>query len=206
VGAPYLRLISISRAVNVRSLRSAILAIPALAAFGSGPVWAEEDEYGSRAPFPAGPLRQIDDALKPYGIRPSLSYTGEVLGNASGGIQRGAIYGGRIDLGVDIDLGKLFGWSGTTFHANVVNNHGDGFSREYISNLMPVSNIEAINHTRLYELWIEKPLAMSHCGSASSALTSSSTPANMPAVCSTPRLAGRLSRAWIFPPEVQLPH
>jgi len=51
------------------------LAILALAAFGSGPVWAEEDEYGSRAPFPAGPLRQIDDALKPYGIRPSLSYT-----------------------------------------------------------------------------------------------------------------------------------
>jgi len=57
---------------------------------------------------------------------------------------------------VDIDLGKLFGWSGTTFHANVVNNHGDGLSREYIGNLMTVSNIEAINHTRLYELWIEK--------------------------------------------------
>ncbi|MFI4960409.1 MAG: carbohydrate porin [Hyphomicrobiales bacterium] len=132
------------------------MAILALAAFGSGPVWAEEDEYGSRAPFPAGPLRQIDDALKPYGIRPSLSYTGEVLGNASGGIRRGAIYGGRIDLGVDIDPGKLFGWSGTTFHANVVNNHGDGLSREYIGNLMTVSNIEAINHTRLYELWIEK--------------------------------------------------
>ena len=124
--------------------------------FGSRPACAEEDEYGARAPFPAGPLRQLDDALKPYGIRPSLTYTGEVLGNGSGGIRRGAIYDGRLDFGVDADLEKLFGWSGTKFHANVINNHGDGLSREYLGNLMTVSNIEAINHTRLYELWIEK--------------------------------------------------
>ena len=64
----------------------------------------------ARAPFPAGPLRQLDDALKPYGIRPSLSYTGEVLGNGSGGVRRGAIYDGRLDFGVDADLEKLFGW------------------------------------------------------------------------------------------------
>ncbi len=64
---------SIPLAVNVRSLRSAILAILVIASFGGGSVWAEEDEYGSRARFPAGPLRQIDDALKPYGIRPSFS-------------------------------------------------------------------------------------------------------------------------------------
>jgi hypothetical protein len=126
VGALSFGPISVPLAVNVYSLRSAILAILVIASFGSGPVWAEEDEYGSRAPFPAGPLRQIDDALKPYGIRPSVSYTGEVLGNASGGIWRGA---------------------------------------------------------------------MSRCGSASSAPTSSSTQANMPAVSSTRHLAGRQFRA-----------
>ncbi len=157
MGAPYLRLISISRAVNVRSLRSAILAILALAAFGSGPVWAEEDEYGSRAPFPAGPLRQVDDALKPYGIRPSLTYVGEALGNASGGVRRGAIYDGQLSLAVDADLAKLIGWSGAKFHANVLNNHGDGLSRGFLgNNLMTVSSIEALNHTRLDELWIEQ--------------------------------------------------
>ena len=157
MGAQYLRLISISRAVNVRSLRSAILAILALAAFGSGPVWAEEDEYGSRAPFPAGPLRQIDDALRPYGIRPSLTYVGEALGNASGGIRRGAIYDGQLSLAVDADLAKLNGWSGAKFHANVLNNHGDGLSRGFLgNNLMTVSSIEALNHTRLDELWIEQ--------------------------------------------------
>jgi porin len=148
---------SVLRGSQGFSLRVALLAIIiTVAFFGSRPACAEEDEYGARAPFPAGPLRQLDDALKPYGIRPSLSYTGEVLGNGSGGIRRGAIYDGRLDFGVDADLEKLFGWSGTKFHANVINNHGDGLSREYLGNLMTVSNIEAINHTRLYELWIEK--------------------------------------------------
>jgi porin len=147
---------SVLRGSKVFSLGAAVLAILAVAFIGSRPACAEEDEYGARAPFPAGPLRQLDDALKPYGIRPSLSYTGEVLGNASGGIRRGAIYDGRLDFGIDADLEKLFGWSGTKFHANVINNHGDGLSREYLGNLMTVSNIEAINHTRLYELWIEK--------------------------------------------------
>jgi porin len=82
--------------------------------------------------------------------------TGDVFGNASGGVRRGAIYEGRLDLGIEADLEKLFGWPGAKFHANVINSHGNGLSRDYIGNLMTVSNIEALNHTRLYELWIEK--------------------------------------------------
>jgi hypothetical protein len=73
VGVPNVGRNPLSRALKVYSLRAAVVAILAVAAFGSGPLWAEDDEYGGRAPFPAGPLRQIDDALKPYGIRPSFS-------------------------------------------------------------------------------------------------------------------------------------
>lgn len=156
MGAPNFELNPAPRAVKTYSLRIAILAILAVAILGGGPAWAEDDEYGSRAPFPAGPLRQIDDVLKPYGIRPSFTYSGDVLGNASGGIRRGVIYEGHIDFGIEADLEKLFGWSGAKLYGNVVNNHGDGLSREYIGNLMTVSSIEALNHTRLYELWIEQ--------------------------------------------------
>jgi len=141
------------------ALRISCAMFLAVASFGGEPARAQDstaDDSGTRGLFPAGPLRQLDDALKPYGIRPSLTYTGEVLGNASGGIRRGAIYDGRLDVGIEADLGKLFGWSGAKFHANVINNHGDGLSREYLGNLMTVSNIEEINHTRLYELWIEQ--------------------------------------------------
>jgi porin len=142
--------------------RIAVAALLSMAACGGRPLWAADasadDSSSSRGPFPPGPLRQMDDALKSYGIRPSLTYIGEVLGNVSGGMRRGAIYDGRLDLGIDADLEKLFGWSGAKFHTNVVNNHGDGLSRENIGNLMTVSNIEAINHTRLYELWIEQAI------------------------------------------------
>ncbi len=126
-------------------LRAASAVIVAIAAVG-GAARAQDatgDDSG-RGQFPAGPLRQLDEALKSYGIRPSLTYIGEVLGNASGGIRRGAIYDGRLDLAIDADLEKLLGWSGAKFHANVFNTHGDGLSREYLGNLMTVSNIEAL--------------------------------------------------------------
>jgi porin len=137
--------------------RVAVAVLLGLTAFGAGPLRAQDsDTYASgRAHFPAG-LRQAEDALQNFGISPSLTYTGEVLGNVSGGVRRGTIYDGRLDVGVDGDLQKLFGWSGAKFHANVINSHGDGLSREYIGNLMTVSNIEALNHTRLYELWVEQ--------------------------------------------------
>jgi porin len=147
--------IAVSRTIEVYLLRATV-AIFVLAALGGGPSRAEDDEFGSRAPFPAGPLRQIDDALKSYGIRPSFSYTGDIFGNPSGGIRRGGIYESRLDFGIEADLEKLAGWSGAKFHANVINSNGDGLSRGYLGNLMTVSNIEAINHTRLYELWIEQ--------------------------------------------------
>lgn len=94
-----------------------------------------------------------------WGVQFSGTYIAETLGNVSGGIRRGAIYTGRLDLGTDIDLEKLVGWTGAKFHANVFQIHGQGLSRDYIGNLMLVSGVEALPSTRLYELWIEQSLA-----------------------------------------------
>jgi porin len=96
--------------------------------------------------------------LADWGIAFSTTYIGEVLGNASGGIRRGTIYTGRLDVGVDVDLETLTGWSGARFHANMYQIHGDGLSRDYIGNLMLVSGVEALPSTRLYEMWIEQSL------------------------------------------------
>jgi porin len=146
--------------MTVRWGRILCAAFLVAAGLAGGPLRAQEkssdDIPEGRGPFPPGPLRDLDTALKPYGIRPSFSYTGEVLGNAAGGMRQGAIYDGRVDLGIDADLEKLIGWSGAKFHANAFNNHGDGLSREYVDNLMTVSSIESLNHTRLYEFWIEQ--------------------------------------------------
>ena len=118
------------------------------AARAEGPVSAGQ---GSA---PIDPRQALADA----GIQFGITYIAEGLANVSGGIRTGAIYTGRLDLGTTIDLEKVAGWTGATFHANMFQIHGDGLSRSYIGNLMLVSGVEALPATRLYELWIEQKL------------------------------------------------
>lgn len=98
------------------------------------------------------------EILADWGVQFNATYIAEVFGNASGGMRRGSIYTGRLDLGADADLEKIAGWIGAKFHANMYQIHGQGLSRDYVGNLMLVSGVEALPATRLYELWIEQSL------------------------------------------------
>src|ERR1700722_5514587 len=100
----------------------------------------------------------LSDAFAKLGIQFNATYIAETLGNASGGVKQGGVFTGRLDLGTDIDLDKMLGWTGAKFHANMFQINGQGLSRDYIGNLMLVSNIEALTSTRLYEVWIEQSL------------------------------------------------
>src|SRR5712672_3081508 len=53
-----------------------------------------------------------------YGIKFAATYIGEALGNVSGGLKRGTVFEGRLNLAVDVDLQKLIGVDQLTFHAN----------------------------------------------------------------------------------------
>jgi porin len=133
----------------------AALVFAAVACIGSLPIArGDEVEPARAASAPKDPREALADA----GIQFSMTYIGEALANVSGGIRTGAIYTGRLDLGTTIDLEKVAGWTGATFHANMFQIHGDGLSRSYIGNLMLVSGVEALPATRLYELWIEQKL------------------------------------------------
>lgn len=101
-------------------------------------------------------LGLLPNPLQKYGIKFAATYIGEVLGNASGGLKRGAIYEGRLNVAVDADLRKLVGVDGLTFHANVFQIHGDGLSRSNLQNFFVASGIEALPSTRLYEAYFEK--------------------------------------------------
>ena len=105
---------------------------------------------------PQGDPGRSRSALEKAGVTYSLTYIGEILGNASGGFRRGSIYEGRLDVQLDADLEKLGGWQGATFHAQAFQIHGRGLSRYYLGNLMTVSGIEALPSTRLFELWLEQ--------------------------------------------------
>ena len=90
------------------------------------------------------------------GVKFTLTYVADLLANVDGGLQRGVIYEGRLNAAVDLDLAKLIGASGLVFHANAFQSHGPRLSAQYIGNLMPVSSIEELATTRLYEAWFEQ--------------------------------------------------
>jgi carbohydrate-selective porin OprB len=71
-------------------------------------------------------LGLLPNPLQKYGIKFAATYIGETLGNVSGGIKRGAVYEGRLNLAVDVDLQKLVGVEQLTFHANMFQIHGGG--------------------------------------------------------------------------------
>jgi porin len=141
------------------------IAFVLLAAFGNA-AWAQEDKKTDDEK-PADPdtgestveestLGLLPNPLQKYGIKFAATYIGEALGNVSGGSKQGAIYEGRLNLAVDVDLQKLVGLRELTFHANMFQIHGDGLSRSNLQNFMVASGIEALPSTRLYEIWFEQ--------------------------------------------------
>ena len=101
-------------------------------------------------------LGLLPNPLQKYDVKFAVTYIGETQGNFSGGLRRGAVYDGRLNLAIDADLQKLAGLQDLTFHANMFQIHGDGLSRSYLQNYMVVSGLEALPSTRLYEAWLEK--------------------------------------------------
>jgi porin len=101
-------------------------------------------------------LGLLPNPFQKYGIKFAATYIGETQGNASGGLEQGTVYDGRLNLAVDVDLQKLVGLQELTFHANMFQTHGDGLSRGNLQNFLVVSGIEALPSTRLYEVWFER--------------------------------------------------
>ena len=134
-------------------LSRAVTLLAAMACLALAPI-ARADT----APAKKEATKDTREILADAGYQFSLIYIGEGLANISGGMRTGAIYTGRLDLGTTIDLEKVAGWTGATFHANMFQIHGDGLSRSYIGNLMLVSGVEALPATRLYEFWVEQKL------------------------------------------------
>src|SRR5258707_165185 len=101
-------------------------------------------------------LGLLPNPFERYGIKFAATYIGETLGNVSGGLKQSAVYEGRLNLAVDVDLQKLAGLRELTFHANMFQIHGGGLSRGNLQNFLVVSGIEALPSTRLYEIWFEQ--------------------------------------------------
>ncbi|XHR30670.1 MAG: carbohydrate porin [Chthoniobacteraceae bacterium] len=97
-------------------------------------------------------------ALSLGGLSFPISYTGETIGNVSGGYRRGATYEGLLNIGVQGDLEKLLGWQGGSFLVSGINTHGSSATDKYTRDFNAVSNIDAYDTTRLYEAWFQQDL------------------------------------------------
>lgn len=91
------------------------------------------------------------------GIHFQAGYIGEVMGNLSGGLKRGAVYEGLFETGVTLDLEKLTGvWRGGFVRTSLLYPHGKSASGELLGDLQTASNIDAYDSVALYEWWFEQ--------------------------------------------------
>lgn len=94
--------------------------------------------------------------LSDKGVAFGVNVIDEVLGNPVGGFSQAVINGGRVELTLDLDFKKLADFDGATFHANAYYIYGSDLSGGHIGNIFTVSNIEAYDTLRLFDLWYQQ--------------------------------------------------
>jgi porin len=114
------------------------------------------------APRAVDLVGQIDGTWKRFadrGVSPQIAYYGEVFGNLSGGLRRGAAAEGLLTLSLALDLEKLAGWKGARVFCDALYPHGLGISGRYTGDADIVSNIDAYDSFRLRAAWLQQDLA-----------------------------------------------
>ena len=112
----------------------------------------------------AGDYDGIRTRLYAQGIDLFANYQGEIFGNLSGGAvldslgqtRQVASYDGLLTVGADLDLGKLFGWSGAKLYFSALELHGSSLTHESLGDIAGFSNIYGYNTIRLGEVYFEQ--------------------------------------------------
>lgn len=105
----------------------------------------------------AGEARAAQDTP----LEVEASYALDLLANVRGGVERGAVGLGSLDVTGRVDLERLLGWSGASLFVYGLATHGAEPS-ELTGDAQVVSNIEAPDGVRLYEAWVQKNLDGPH--------------------------------------------
>jgi porin len=147
-----------SRAIGALAMAAALFALPSQASAECE--LTEADVAHGADGIPADVVMPIDAfgirrGLSRHGIEVGGVYYGEAFGNW-GGFDQGVEYDGVLELYVKADMHKLGFWKGLCFHADGYQIHGNSITAANIGSLMPVSNLEATDATRLFELWFEQ--------------------------------------------------
>ncbi len=142
-----------------------------LALIAMGTAWAqiqELEEQSEAEPMPEVTWLERDYALSDWGgVRTALEdrgvsffggYSAEVWGNTTGGLERGTVYTGWLDFGVDLDFDKLADWEGASFRSSWMWLSGRDASEDLVGNILTISNIAGFSTFRAFELWFQQNL------------------------------------------------
>lgn len=91
------------------------------------------------------------------GVQPFLGYSGEFFSVLDGGNKTGTTWQGLADFGADFNLEKLLGIQGGFVHIHGQSIQGDDPS-EFAGDINVLSNIAALNTSRLFQVWYEQEL------------------------------------------------
>jgi porin len=116
--------------------------------------WLERANSGILDDF----LEQAHSSTKQEGITFAAEYTGEVFGNLTGGIKTGATYEGLLKVSLQLDLGRIACWNGATIYGSMFYPHGEGLTDRFTGDFNRLSNIDAYDSVRLFELWFQQKI------------------------------------------------
>ncbi len=101
-----------------------------------------------------------EDSLTPK--QPLLTFESKYIGDfvnvLDGGIQKGSVYLGLFDLSSNVSLSNLGFFKNSNIKIRFLNTHGQSPSANYIGDYQVCSNIDAGNHSILYELYYQQEI------------------------------------------------
>jgi porin len=106
---------------------------------------------------PAAPAQSSAADSGTRALVATFSYTGELAGDAVGGVRRGARVLGLAGAQFTLVLRRLVGWRGARLFVFVLDTHG-GSPSDLVGDVQGVSNLEAPADVRLEEAWLQQNL------------------------------------------------
>ena len=109
-----------------------------------------------KSSFLLGDMFGLRTELSRFGASLAIQETSEVLGNATGGIHKGAEYDGLTQAIFQLNTQRAFGWYGGLFNVSALQIHGRNLSADNLGTIQTASGIESDRATRLWEFWYDQ--------------------------------------------------
>lgn len=116
----------------------------------------EGTESAQAAAAPPRPGRGVPQLPEKRSVEIALTYTAEFGANVIGGVERGAVHLGNIDLTLTIDANRWLNWHGCSLFFYGLANYSTQNPSELVGDIQGISNIAADPNVRLYEAWLQQ--------------------------------------------------